>query len=442
MTEQEQAAKAFYGEARPFDRRSDLLSDVVEHCPDAIFVFDAVPAQSPEWRMLYTNASFASMYGAAPVGRPLLDFLGSTLMPRDIAKTVEGLRNLAAFRTPPMRNRRSGEPLWTETNYHPKIEPDRVLWFAVARNVTEAAELQYRLLHLSRALDQAHEAIAISVARRQSWRIEYVNRAFTDVLGYAPADVVGQGWRRLLTADVDRKQLEDFRVGLLSGQKVQAELGFRRKDKGRALLSLSTTPFHGGDFENTLWAVTTLRDVTDLRNEQRWLHEQAVRDPLTGLHNRREFERLLRAAVQMTPPKSRAHVLMFIDLDGFKRVNDLEGHDAGDRVLIAVAQTLRRTLLPSDDLARWGGDEFAAILYFCSPEQAVKRGKDLIDALAGSPECRGVGASIGVVQIEYDSGVEDIMRRADRLVYEAKAAGRNRVITSGGKTSGSGDPSQ
>lgn len=435
MTEQEQAIRTSYGEARPSNRRSDLLSAVVEHAPDAIFVFEAAPAQSLEWRIVYTNGAFCAMYesaAASVIGRPLLDFLGSCMLPHDIARTVDSLRLLSAFRTPPMRHRNSHAPLWIETNFLPKIEPDRVLWFAVARNVTDSTELQRRLIHLSRALDQAHEAIAISIARRESWCIEYVNQAFTALLGYHNDEIVSHGWGRLFAREVSRKQLEDYRVGLLSGQKVQTEHLFRRKNGSQVLLSFSTTPFGGEQPDNTLWAVTTLRDVTELRIEQQSLREQALRDPLTGLHNRREFERVLRAAVQMTRPQTRAHVLMFIDLDGFKRVNDLEGHDAGDRVLIAVAKTLRRTLLPSDDLARWGGDEFAAILYFCSAEQAIKRGKELIDALASSPECRGVGASIGVVRIASDAGVEDIMRRADRLVYEAKAAGRNRVVDGAG----------
>lgn len=432
MSEQEQAPRATFGEAASANRRSDLLSDVVEHAPDAICVFEAVPVDSLAWRILYVNDAFTSMYGLSgppAIGTPLLDFLGSCAWPHDVARTVAGLKHLVPFRTAPMRHRTARTPLWIETNYRPRLSRNRVLWFAVSRNVTETTQLQQRLVHLSRALDQTHEAVVISVARHGTWRIEYVNAAFSELLGYSSADVAGRALRELIAPDVNPKQLEDYRVGLLSGQKVQTDLRFLRKDASSVLLDVSTTPFKGGDEpEGALWAVSTLRDVTELRDEQRRLREQALRDPLTGLHNRREFERLLRAAVQMTPPQGRAHVMMFIDLDGFKRVNDDAGHDAGDRVLIAVSETLRRTLLPSDELARWGGDEFAAILYFCTPEQAEKRGRELLDALAQSPECRGVGASIGVVRIAAEASVEHIMRSADRLVYEAKAAGRNRVV--------------
>lgn len=432
MTEREHAPRTSYGEAVPANRRSDLLSDVVEHAPDAIFVFEAAPPQAHEWRIVYANAAFEELYAMTAdeaADGTLLDFLGSCASPHDVAKTVESLAGLRAFRTEPLRCRRSREPMWIETNFQPKIERERVLWFAVSRNVTRMMELQQRSRQLARALDEAQEAIAVSTAYRASWRIDYVNRAFSDLLGYESAEVIGQGWRRLLARETDYKQLEDYRIGLLTGQKVQGEHSFRCKDGSIALLSVSSTPFRGEGPRNVLSAVTTLRDVTSTRREEDSLREQASRDPLTGLYNRREFERLLRAAIEMTPAQRRAHVLMFIDLDGFKRINDTDGHDAGDRVLMSVSQTLRRTLLPSDDLARWGGDEFAAVLYFCAPAQAVKRGTELIDALAASPECRGVGASIGIEPIESATNVDEIMRSADRLVYAAKAAGRNRVVT-------------
>lgn len=429
MSEQEQAARSSYGETAMANRRSDLLSDVVEHAPDAIFVFEAAAGAPYDWRIVYANAAFETLYGTPrPVGRALLAFLGACTSPDDVARTVEGLSRMATFQTPPMRRRASRPPVWIETNYQPKIEHDRILWFAVSRNVTLSMLLARRSRQLSRALDEAQEAIAVSTAHRRIWRIDYVNRAFIELLGYQAEEIVGQGWRKLFARETDFKEIEDYRVGLLSGQKVQGEQRFRRKDGTVVVLSISATPFRPEGAGAALSTVTTLRDVTNMRRQEQWLREQALRDPLTGLHNRREFERLLRTAMDMTPPAGRAHVMMFIDLDDFKRVNDTEGHDAGDRVLIAVSQTLRRTLLPSDDLARWGGDEFAAILYYCAPDQAVTRGQDLIRALAASPECRGVGASIGIVRIQNALPVEELMRRADRLVYEAKAAGRNRVL--------------
>lgn len=431
MSKRQQKSKTVHGQTVAANRRSDLISDVVEHAPDAIWVFEtSAGTGADDWRVVYANAAFEQTYGVSrddAVGQGLLALLQPRTPEHDLARILSGLKSLAPFRTV---QKRDGEdrPLWLEVNYQPRVESDRVLWFAVSRNVTENVITQRRSMQLSRALDEAQEAIAVSNARGKQWSIEYVNRAFTEMLGYEPGDLVGTSWRRLLAREADFKRVEDYRIGLLTGQRVSGELLFRRKDGSVVLLSLSATPFRVNGEDGNIAAVTTFRDITGVRREERRLREQAALDPLTGLKNRREFERLLQAAIDMTAPGGRAHVVMFIDLDGFKRVNDTQGHDAGDRVLIAVSQTLRRTLLPSDDLARWGGDEFTAILYFCTPEQAMARGNDLIDALSSAPECRGVGASIGIVPIDNGSGIGDLMRRADRLVYEAKAAGRNRVL--------------
>jgi diguanylate cyclase (GGDEF)-like protein/PAS domain S-box-containing protein len=293
--------------------------------------------------------------------------------------------------------------------------------------MTETVLAQRRSRHLARALDEAQEAIAVSIARENEWCFEYLNRAFVELLGYEPGELLGRSWRSLYARETDLKEIVDLRIGLLTGQKVRGDILMRRKDGVVLLVSISATPFLA-EGEDTRFAVATFRDVTHARHEERRLREQASVDALTGLRNRREFERLLQRAIEMTPVGDRAHVVMFIDLDGFKSINDTLGHDAGDRVLIAVGETLQRSLLPSDDVARWGGDEFAAVMYFCTPEQAAVRGQRFIEALASAPECRGVGASIGIVRIVSDATIATLMHHADRLVYEAKAAGRNRVM--------------
>jgi diguanylate cyclase (GGDEF)-like protein len=194
------------------------------------------------------------------------------------------------------------------------------------------------------------------------------------------------------------------------------------------MLQLSSTLIAEEGDGITRSAVTVFNDITDRRKEERRLRDQVNRDPLTGLLNRREFERLLEAATNMTLPKARAHVLLFLDLDGFKAINDRYGHDVGDRVLLAVSRLLRGTLLPSDEIARWGGDEFAAILYFRTPGDAVAMSQRMIDTLSRAPDARGVGASIGVVPIARGKTAVQLMHEADKLMYEAKAAGRNRVV--------------
>ena len=432
MSKQQQRRPSEFGQAGAgTNRRSDLISDVVEHAPDAIWVLEARTDDPAQWRILYANAAFERAYGIPPekaVGAYALDLFRTRARAEDIEHVVSRMKRRLPFRTLHLRERESEGAFWLEINHQPKIEDGRVLWFAVARDVTETILMQRQSRRLSRALDEVHEAIAVSVASEKIWRFDYVNRAFTDMLGYEARELIGRSWRPLFARESDMKQIEDLQIALLSGQRVIGELPFRRNDGSVVTLAVSATPFRENGEDERVYAVTLLRDVTHARQEERLLREQAVRDPLTGLHNRREFQRLAKTAIEMTPKGERAHVMMFADLDGFKGINDTYGHDEGDRVLIAVAQVLRRTLLPSDDVARWGGDEFSAILYFCAPEQGMIRANAFIEALAAAGECRRVGASIGIVGIRADSSLEDLMRRADRLVYRAKASGRNRVM--------------
>jgi diguanylate cyclase (GGDEF)-like protein/PAS domain S-box-containing protein len=432
MSKQQQRRPSEFGQTGAgTNRRSDLISDVVEHAPDAIWVLEARSDDPAQWRILYANAGFERAYGITPekaVGMYALDLFRDRARPEEIDHVVSRMKRRLPFRTLHLREREHDGAVWLEINHQPKIEDDRVLWFAVGRDVTETILMQRQSRRLSRALDEVHEAIAVSVAIDKIWRFDYVNRAFTDMLGYQARELIGRSWRPLFARESDLKQIEDLEIGLLSGQRAIGELLFRRSDGSIVTLAASATPFREEGSADRMYAVTLLRDVTHARQEERLLREQAVRDPLTGLQNRREFQRLAQNAIDMTPKGERAHVMIFADLDGFKGVNDTYGHDEGDRVLMAVAQILRRTLLPSDDVARWGGDEFAAILYFCAPEQAVIRANAFLEALGAAGECRGVGASIGIVAIRADSTAVDLMRRADRLVYRAKASGRNRVM--------------
>jgi diguanylate cyclase (GGDEF)-like protein/PAS domain S-box-containing protein len=410
------------------NRRSDLISDIVEHAPDAVVVLEC--SEPAECKIVYANAAFERLYGvtrAQVVGKELVAVLPQRAPPQDVARTLAGLKADAPFRVLHRRIGMQGNLLWLEVIYEPYRTHEHVFWVGVSRDMTETVLTQRSSRHLARALDEAQEAIAVSIAREDEWCFEYVNRAFTELLGYETAELVGRSWRSLYARETDLKDIVDYRIGLLTGQKVRGDMLLRRKDGVVLLVSVSATPFLA-DGEDTRFAVATLRDVTHARREERRLREQAALDALTGLRNRREFERLLQRAIEMTPASDRAHVMMFIDLDGFKSINDTLGHDAGDRVLIAVAEVLQRSLLPSDDVARWGGDEFAAILYFCTPEQAAVRAERLIESLASAPECRGVGASIGIVRVAAGATISELMHHADRLVYEAKAAGRNRVV--------------
>lgn len=157
---------------------------------------------------------------------------------------------------------------------------------------------------------------------------------------------------------------------------------------------------------------------------------QANHDPLTDLYNRRAFLSLLEKSRQRAEEEASRHVLLFMDLDGFKGVNDTSGHEAGDDMLRGVARVLRLHMRERDVVARIGGDEFAAILNNCPEERGLRIAGTLVDSveefrLADRPDAPGVGLSVGLAMIDGADlvGIDELMRRADDACYRAKRSG-------------------
>jgi diguanylate cyclase (GGDEF)-like protein len=153
----------------------------------------------------------------------------------------------------------------------------------------------------------------------------------------------------------------------------------------------------------------------------------ASQDVLTGLPNRRKFNDCLSAAIQAPPGSGAAHALIMLDLNGFKQVNDVHGHGAGDEVLILVAQRLQKAAREGDLIARLGGDEFAIVSqHLAGPEAATGIALRVIDALTSPVVIKGVrhqvGAALGVCMFPFEGAdAQEVMRRADVALYKAKA---------------------
>ena len=175
--------------------------------------------------------------------------------------------------------------------------------------------------------------------------------------------------------------------------------------------------------------VVTVLDMSVVRHLHQQLEFQAVTDPLTGLLNRRGFYQAVENLLLRSEHTDSAWVLMYLDLDGFKRVNDSLGHDAGDRVLRWVSEQLKACLRPLDILARMGGDEFTALLDLEFPEQASRIAEKLIERVSICQQIDGLdialGVSIGIATYpDCGADLDGLLRAADIAMYEAKRAGR------------------
>jgi diguanylate cyclase (GGDEF)-like protein len=178
------------------------------------------------------------------------------------------------------------------------------------------------------------------------------------------------------------------------------------------------------------------------------LADHAVRDPLTGLHNRRSFAEKFQARVPHGVGDSRQNtgttaatgdIFLVLDLDHFKQVNDTHGHAAGDAVLVEVARRLQLAVRDSDTVLRWGGEEFVIHSASASAQQGAALARRVLDAIAGSPIDTGaaildVTISAGMIALPF-AGLSEAngdwqcaLRLADSALYQAKRAGRNRCV--------------
>lgn len=219
-------------------------------------------------------------------------------------------------------------------------------------------------------------------------------------------------------------------VGLTSGHLLV------RPDGGERAIEDSVAPIRNAAGV-VVGTVMVFYDADGRVRDDHLLSYHATHDPLTGLLNRREFERRLEELVYRARHFEEEHALLYLDLDQFKIINDLSGHAAGDRILGQVAMLLDKQLRKSDTLARLGGDEFGILLQNCDMNHARKRAGKLLEAIgdfrfASDGKTFEIGISIGLVPLQADSpGPVALLSEADSSCFLAKEKGRNRVEAAG-----------
>jgi len=265
-------------------------------------------------------------------------------------------------------------------------------------------------------------------------RIDYVNHAAEALIGESFDNVFGKHFAEVaaLVDESDRRSLGDpVRKALATGSRVS--VGRRAvlvPSNGAAERSveINVSPLRSDGSEGA-GMVIVLHDTSELRGLTRQMTYQASHDALTGLVNRREFERRLQEAMESAQAGDLVHALCYLDLDRFKVVNDTCGHTAGDNMLREVASLLKDAVRDSDTVGRIGGDEFALLLVGCPLEKARQIADDVVRSVAAyrfvwKDKIFNAGVSIGLVEIGRDVGaIEDIMNSADSACYVAKKQG-------------------
>lgn len=296
---------------------------------------------------------------------------------------------------------------------------------AEALAIARASEADLR--QASIVFDSTSEAVVVTDSEAQIVR---VNSAYTRITGYQPDEVLGKNPRLHQSGRHDKAFYQRMWDSLHQTGHWQGEIWNRRKNGEvyPAWESISVVLDAQG---NITHHVALLSDITDAKQAQERLAHLAHHDPLTDLPNRLLFNASLQQALERARRHRQRLALLFLDLDRFKLVNDSLGHAAGDQLLKAVAERLRRNVRAEDVVARFGGDEFTIILEAIgSLDDTAQLARTLISMIAEPLDIEGqtiqTSTSVGIAFYPDDAdNAEDLIKAADAAMYRAKASGRN-----------------
>ncbi|MDD5177266.1 MAG: EAL domain-containing protein [Sterolibacterium sp.] len=406
------------------------LSLAVEQSPVSIIITD------PKGNIQYVNPKFEQLTGytsAEAVGQnPRI--LSSGELP------TEGYREMWVTLTAGntwqgvFHNRRKdGTPFWEKASISPIFDKQGKLihFVAVKEDITERrrAEAELRIAAIA---FESQEGMAVTDTRQVILR---VNHAFTEITGYSAAEAVGQTPKLLSSGRHDRTFYADMWEGIRRTGSWQGEIWNRRKN-GEVYPEWLTITAVKADDGAVSHYVSTLTDITLRKAAADEIELLAFYDPLTKLPNRRLLLDRLQQALAASARSKRQGALLFIDLDNFKLINDTLGHDQGDLLLQQVAQRLASCVREEDTVARLGGDEFVVMLLDLNEnlEEAGSQtevvGQKILQNLnypyALKDQEYHCTPSIGITLFRSPhKTVDELLKRADLAMYQAKAAGRN-----------------
>ncbi len=398
-------------------------------------VTEAMPSMIAYWdfqlRCQFANKSYLEWFGRTPQ-----EMLGLSI------STVLG-PNLFEENWPHIQGALSGEPQEFErailkpdgtvgqtlANYIPDFNAngDVLGFFALVTNISRLREADAAIRLSASVFEATMEGIMVTDATAT---IISVNPAFTALTGYTSEEIIGQNARILKSGRHDaaffNAMFHDLRVSKLW----KGEVWSKRKDGTIYLerLCISAICNEAGVAHRY---VGVCADITQQWNKEQLVQHMALHDGLTDLPNRALLMERIGQLIAMTAREPRRIALLFLDLDGFKLVNDTWGHEIGDQVLKTVSSRLLSLLRPSDTVARLGGDEFVLLLDNPENRDSVAMIASRVIEVVNDPmnfngKTAHVGTSIGIAFFAKEvTSPDDLLKNADDAMYKAKAAGKN-----------------
>lgn len=388
------------------------------------------------FKPLYVNKAFADLFGYSGAEEILEMPLLRALVPDDVWPRLEqeydemmrGLKPQVIGRSRGVR--KNGQEIWVAVTLRVIDWPAGPAMMLTAYDITRQVELEYSLLKNEQKLRSVLEVLPypVYIARRSDGQILFVNRKSCLLFQKSAGQFLRSTAVDLYVDPRDRENLLTLFKSVTDVRDIEVRMKTAQGKIFIAELASILLEYNGAPA-----FLVALNDVSQRKVLEAELFRQASTDALTGISNRGHFQNLAEQEVRRARRFSRDLTVMMIDIDFFKPINDTFGHAAGDVVLQGIVKRALESLRQSDSIGRMGGEEFAVVL----PETPLSAAYEVADRLRAHIEQKPIiighsavscTVSVGVAQLSSeDSGVEDLLRRADDALYAAKKAGRNRV---------------
>ncbi|KPQ30578.1 MAG: EAL domain [Marinobacter excellens HL-55] len=406
-----------------FGTDPERLALVATATRNMVLVLDA--AGCIEW----VNRAFEAHTGftlETIVGRQPGDILhGPDTNPETVLRIRQHLHRGEVFEEDILNYTASGAPYWVHTYCIPVGESESVEpgFVVIQTNISDRKHSERGLRIAASVFDRSHEAIIIT---DHSNRIIDVNPSFSRITGYAREEVLGLNPSILSSGRHSRDYYQSMWASIEKTDHWRGEVWNRRKNGEEYVELLSISRVHLEE-PGRYFHVAAFTDITALKNHARELDRAANYDDLTGLPNRQLLEERIRCARQHAERQKRSLAICYLDLDGFKAINDELGHEVGDLALRTTAERLTQSLRSGDTVARIGGDEFVLLMHDDeSPSVYQSILNTVNEPLTFADKPLKITASLGITRYpEDDTDAEGLIRHADQAMYAAKEKGRN-----------------
>lgn len=292
-------------------------------------------------------------------------------------------------------------------------------------DITDIVETKQQLKLLGQAVEQMDELVRIT---DKEGAITYVNEALVAHTGYMRTELIGEKINIFKSDKHDEKFYKNLWDTISSGNTFRDVFINKKKDKQLFYEEETITPIMNDNNEIQNF-VATSHDITERVKMEIELNKLATIDSLTSIYNRHKISEELDIEIARANRYENEFSIIMLDIDHFKDVNDIYGHDIGDSVLIVLCEVISKLIRESDRFGRWGGEEFIIISPNIDSQSVVQFAHKIKDAISRHifKDIEQITISAGVTSFHKDDTKESILKRVDKLLYKSKNDGRNKI---------------